>query len=78
MNATDDNGESALFGAVRNSTLGMAELLLARGDVNLKIRNKYGGTPLYYAVRYGKLYAVQLILTREDFELDTEDGEGEI
>ena len=81
VNATDDQGESALFGAVRNAfdtpVPDAAELLLARGDVNLNIRNKYGQTPLYAAVRYRNLYAVQLLLTREDLEISVEDGEGE-
>ena len=55
----------------------MAELFLARGDVDVNIRNKYGHTPLHVAVLSGYLYAVQLLLTREDLQISVEDVEGE-
>ena len=86
INKGDNQGDTALHLHVveRNLRLGMRlllardelELLLARGDVDLNIRNKSGVTPLYYAVRYGQLYAVQLFLAREDLEVSIEDGEG--
>ena len=76
VNATADNGATALFGAVSNTPL--TELFLARGDVNLNIRDMYGHAPLYHAVVYRQPDVVQLLLTRQDLEISIEDGEGEI
>ena len=72
VNATNDRGESALFGAVRNapytSSLNVAELFLARGDVD-------GYSPLYHAICSGQPDVAHLLLKREDLEISVEDGE---
>jgi ankyrin repeat protein len=53
VNVQDEDGDTALHGAVVSGNLKILRLLLAKG-ANANARNKLGGTPLMWAGTYGR------------------------
>ena len=52
------------------------QILLEREDVDLNSRNRYGRTPLLYAVIGGHEIIVRLSMNKDDAQLDLADGSG--
>lgn len=63
VNATDDDGDTALHGAAQTGNVEIIGMLLDKG-ANPNAKNTVGGTPLMWAAVYGNVDAVQLLLKR--------------
>jgi ankyrin repeat protein len=61
VNATNENGETALLKAARNGDVAVSELLIARG-ADLEMVKKGHRTPLLQAVRYNRPQVVSCLL----------------
>jgi RNA polymerase sigma factor (sigma-70 family) len=58
-------GETPMHHAAAGGYLGIIDLLLVdKADVNAQETNKYGGTPLHWAVRQGRVDAVKHLLSK--------------
>src|SRR4030065_1458801 len=63
VNATDKNGNTALYCAAKGGHKDMAEFLIAKGaDVNA--RNNDGFTPLHYAALIGQEDVAALLIAK--------------
>lgn len=74
LNATDDQGLTGLWWAVRNQHLEIAEILLGRG-ADRHIRDADGQTPLLWAARNGHEALAESLLKR-GVAIDTQDKQG--
>lgn len=74
LNATDDNGLTGLWWAIRNQHLEIAKILLERG-ANREIRDADGQTPLLWAAR-DTHETVTTLLLKEGADISVQDKHG--
>lgn len=74
INATEENGMTVLGWVAQSSNAGLMKMLLACTDMNnADQKNKNGITPLMYAARQGRPEVVELLLSRDDVDVNAKD-----
>jgi hypothetical protein len=77
VNATNNDGNTALILAAMGGNTASVELLL-QNSANKDAINKYGHTALMLAAQYGHKETVQMLLTRDSaIDIDAKDKKGE-
>lgn len=67
------NHRTMLNCAAKKGVCEVIELLLAYPDIDLKVPNAHGETPLMTAAKHGKLEAVRLLLQHKDIDVNQRD-----
>jgi len=61
---------TGLMGAILNNNREIMNTLLSCPDIDVNIRDRYGGTALYFAIYWGNIEAVRKLLSRGDTRID--------
>jgi hypothetical protein len=71
INATDDEGDTALVYAVRGGFLETVKTLLQHPDIKLNIRNRYGNTILISVINCSTVSILQALVTHPKMDFNT-------
>jgi len=66
INEPDKLGNTIIFYVIRCNDFEKVKMILRKNEVKIDIRNKYGETPLYIAIRYASKKIVQLIIEKSN------------
>jgi ankyrin repeat protein len=72
VNASDENGWTALHIAARNGNIEIIKLLTAQPDLDVNAMNKWKSTPLMIAAGSGNLAIIDLLLHHPGTAIDTQ------
>jgi ankyrin repeat protein len=70
INASDENGWTALHIAARNGNIEIIRLLLSQPDLDVNAKNKWQSTPLMIAAGSGNLAIIDLLLRHPKTAID--------
>lgn len=76
MNASWENGETALIAAVRHNRTGVVDKLRRLPTVNVNAADHDGNTPLIYAAVYGRVEIVKLLLAVSAININAVNQDG--